>query len=102
MWWSQYIYASCIIDFGGPCLAGKDSFTFMFRDKFFCLKGICFPSLECRIRDSICVTQVLYGEGILWYDDCALANLFKPPIFSCHDVCPARIKLWMGPLLLLA
>jgi hypothetical protein len=51
--------------------------------------------LESRKWDSICVTKVLYGEGILGYDDCAMAQLLKPPIFPCNHVRTARIELWI-------
>ena len=91
------VHSTSIVDFGGPSLAGKNCFTFMIRNEFRSLKSIYFPSLECHIWDSICVTKTmeLYGEGILGYDDFALVKLLKPPIFPCHHVRTTRIELWI-------
>ena len=60
-----------------------------------CLKSIRFPTLECRIWNSICETKVLHGQGIFWYDDFALTNLLEPSIFACHHVRATRIEFWI-------
>ena len=89
------VHSASVEYFGRPILAGKNCFTFMLRSIFRCLKSIRFPALECRIWNSICVTKVLHGQGIFWYDDFALTNLLEPSIFACQHVRATRIEFWI-------
>ncbi len=72
---------------------GQHCFSLIRLKMWLGLEGICFPLLACRIRDVICITQVLHSKRIFWDHNCTLADFFISPIFPYNKVCPARVEI---------